>query len=321
MGSKVLLVGKAFKKLFPEVESVFDGLEVDVCSEEELLNYLPSAEVMVIGPMKVEEALLNKAPNLKFIHQWGVGVEKIDLTACAERGVKVCNVPAKGTGNAEGVGELAIMHMLLLARRWNRTQENLRKKRLYAPRGVALWKKTVTVIGLGNVGQCVIQRVKGFGMNVIGVNRSFRPEFDSLMLDEFCLLKDLHRVLPRSNFIVLALELNKETMNIVDESFFDAVSEGTYLINVARAELVKRSALEKALEGGKLAGIGLDVFWDEPADPEDPLLADPRVLVTPHIGGVTDEAVKGVANFIADNIRRFYGGEELKSLLTRGNEN
>jgi len=318
---KIVFVGNAFKKLLPEVEYIFEGLKVEVCSEDELLEVLPSVEVMVIGPMRVDDNLLNKAPNLKLIHQWGVGVEKIDLSACAKRGVRVCNVPSRGTGNAEGVGEIAVMLMLLLARRWKRSQENLNKRRLYAPRGTSLWRKTVTIVGLGNVGQCVAQRVKGFGMKVAGVNRKYKPEFESLALDEFYLLKDLPKALSGSNFVVLALELNEETRGMVDDSFFHKMPKSSYLVNVARAELVNRMALENALKEGKLAGVGLDVFWDEPADPEDPLLADQRVVVTPHIGGVTDEAVKEVASFIVQNIKRFYRGEELRSLLTCGNKN
>jgi phosphoglycerate dehydrogenase-like enzyme len=114
---------------------------------------------------------------------------------------------------------------------------------------------------------------------------------------------------------LLALELNDATRVFAGDEFFSLLSKGSYLINVGRANLVERGALERALDEGILAGAGLDVFWNEPADPGDPLLSDPRVVVTPHIGGITDAAFEKISDFVVENVRRVASGLRPKSLL------
>lgn len=258
--------------------------------------------------MAVDGMILEKAHSLKLVQQWGVGVERIDLKACSARGIAVCNVPSRGTGNAEGVAEIAVMHMLLLARRYAKVRESLQRRRLFSPQGVSLWKKRCCVVGLGNVGRSVAERLAGMGMQITGVNRTQRDDFSSLGIDRFFPLDDIHSALPGCRFVVLALELNDQTRNIADGAFFSRMDQDAYLINVGRAELVSREALEGSLEAGRLGGAGLDVFWDEPADPEDPLLINPFVTITPHIGGLTDEALLGVAGAVAENVSRLEKG-------------
>ncbi|HDQ93358.1 MAG TPA: glyoxylate reductase, partial [Synergistetes bacterium] len=155
------------------------------------------------------------------------------------------------------------------------------------------------------------------GMKVTGVNRSHKEEIKEWGIDRFHKLDDAVSALPGCRFVIMALELNDETRNIVDGGFLGAMDKDSYLINVARAELVSRGALEVALREGKIAGAGLDVFWNEPADPDDPLLNDPLVTLTPHIGGVTDEAILGVAAHVAENIFRLERGEDPLNCLNR----
>jgi phosphoglycerate dehydrogenase-like enzyme len=157
------------------------------------------------------------------------------------------------------------------------------------------------------------------GMEVRGVNRTERESFTPLGLDGFFRLDHAREALPGCRFIVLSLELNEETRGIAGEAFFKSMDPGSFLINVARAELVSRTVLEEFLASGHLAGVGLDVFWDEPADPEDPLLANPLVTLTPHVGGVTDEALMGVARTVAENISRLKRGSNLLNRLDREN--
>ncbi len=284
-----------------------------------LMDRVRKADVLVCGPLDVDEVLLREAPKLRLVHQWGVGVDRIDIDACKRRGIAVCNVPSGGTGNAEGVAEIALMHMLLHSRRYVRCRENIRKRRLFSPQGVSLWKKRACVIGLGNVGRAIVSRLKGMGMEVRGVNRTEREAFRLLELDGFFRLDRAREALPGCRFIVLSLELNEETRGIAGDAFFKALDPGSFLVNVGRAELVSRTVLEESLARGHLAGVGLDVFWDEPADPEDPLLANPLVTLTPHVGGVTDEALVGVARTVAENISRLERGSDLLNRLDREN--
>ncbi len=312
----ILFGGKAFEKLLPHFRPLLEGHRLYVAaSAEELPELVKDAGILVTGPMPVTEELLSGAPGLRLVQQWGVGVETIDVDACSKRGVLVANVPSRGTGNAEGVAEIAVLHMLILARRYAKAVQNIKKKRLYAPQGISLWGKKAVVIGLGNVGQCIVERLGGFGMRISGVNRTRRREHEKLGLDGLYGLDDLKQALDASRFVVLSLELNEATRGFADEEFFSLFPEKSFFVNVGRAGLVERAALERALEKGILAGVGLDVFWDEPADPEDPLLSDPRVEVTPHIGGITDVAFEKITSFVVENIKRVESGKRPQSLL------
>ena len=314
---KILFSPKTFEKLRDVIGPLLAGHEMEVADEADLEDRLGEAEVLVCGPLDVGEALLKGAPRLRLVHQWGVGVDRIDLEAGRKMGVAVCNVPSGGTGNAEGVAEIALMHLLLHSRKYARCQESIRKRRLFSPQGVSLWKKRACVVGLGNVGRNVVSRLKGMGMEVRGVNRTERESFGSLGLDGFYRLDSVEEALSGCRFVVLSLELNEETREVASGAFFKAMEPGSFLVNVGRAELVSRRALEGSLESGHLAGAGLDVFWDEPADPDDPLLANPKVTLTPHVGGVTDEALMGVAQTVADNISRLERGLDLLNRLGR----
>ena len=301
---KILFSPGTFERLRHVIDPLLPGHDIEIAEPADVPRLIEGVQVLVTGPMDVDEDLLERADSLRLVQQWGVGVERIDLAACASKGVAVCNVPSGGTGNAEGVAEIALMHMLLLARRFGKAGESIRKRRLFSPQGVSLWRKRSCVIGLGGVGRAVTERLKGMGMSITGVNRTNRGGFASIGIDRFFKVEDILSALPGSRFVILALELNESTRNIADEEFFQAMDPDSYIINVGRAELVSRKALEMALGSGRLAGAGLDVFWDEPADPDDPLLENPLVTVTPHIGGLTDEALRGVAGRVAENIGR-----------------
>jgi phosphoglycerate dehydrogenase-like enzyme len=312
----ILFGGKAFEKLLPHFRGLLEGHSLFVAADaQDLPGLVKKADVLVTGPMPVTEELLSNARNLRLVQQWGVGVDMIDIGACSKQGVLVCNVPSRGTGNAEGVAEIAILHLLILARRYGKAIQNLKKKRLYSPQGVSLWGKKAVVIGLGNVGQCIVNRLRGFGMRISGVNRTKRPEHEALGLDGLYGFEGMKTALEGSRFVLLALELNEATRGFAGDEFFDCLPKGSFFVNVGRAGLVERPALERALERKILAGAGLDVFWDEPADPYDPLLADPRVVVTPHIGGITDAAFDHITSFVVGNINRIAAGKRPESLL------
>ena len=314
---KILFSPRTFEKLRGVIAPLVAGHEMEVTDEVGLADRLGEADVLVCGPLDVDETLLKGAPRLRLVQQWGVGVDRIDIGACRKMGIAVCNVPSGGTGNAEGVAEIALMHLLLHSRKYARCQESIRKRRLFSPQGVSLWKKRACVIGLGSVGRNVVSRLKGMGMEVRGVNRTERESFGSLGLDGFYHLERMEEALSECRFVILSLELNEETREIASGAFFKALEPGSFLVNVGRAELVSRRALEASLESGRLAGVGLDVFWDEPADPDDPLLVNPAVTLTPHIGGVTDEALMGVARTVAENVSRLDSGLELLNRLDR----
>ena len=312
---RVLFAGKEFRRLWDILAPAFHEYETDVAADDELPGKIRDAEVLIVRPMPVDDALLANAGKLRMIQQWGTGAEGMDLEACTRRGIYACNVPSRGTGNAESVAEMAIMHMLLLGRRYARSQEKLNEGKVFTPPGTALWKKKACIIGLGGLGHSIVERLVCLGMTVVGVNRTQKEEFWDWGLAEVYPLCDLEKAVAGCRFVILALPLNRETENIIGEPFFRSMERDAFFINVARGGVVVRESFERALENGWIAGAGLDVFWKEPPDATDPLLHHPSVTVTPHVGGVTDASLSGVLNFILQNIARLDRGEKPLSCL------
>jgi len=313
---KILFYSREFVKIHDAILSEMSGYEVDTADEGTIEEKIGLAEVLVTRPGGgVGAEILRAARKLKLQQQWGTGLEGLDLTTCRELGVTVCNVPSQGTGNAEGVAEIALLHMLLLGRKYAFAQENARNGKLFSPSGISLWRKTACVVGLGNVGRTIAGRLAAMGMNVKGVNRSsVEPSrLKEAGIKESFLLDQLRDVVSGCRFVVAALEFNNETRGFFDESFFRAMDKNSFFINVARGGLVDEEALLRALDEKRLAGAGLDVLAEEPPHLDNPLLNHPLVTLTPHIGGLTDEARKGILDFIKDNIARLARGEELLS--------
>lgn len=313
---KVLFYSSEFVRMHEALLGAMRGHDVDTADEGSVASKIVSAEVLVSRPgAPLDSRFLRDAPNLKLQQQWGAGLEGIDFAACQELGIAICNTPSRGTGNAEGVAEIALLHMLLLGRKYAFAQENVRTGRMFSPRGISLWKKKACIVGLGNLGRTIAQRLSAMGMILRGVNRS--PVEAALLqeaeIGEFFPLLRLHEAVAGCRFVVAALALDEGTRGIFDGAFFRSMDRGSFFVNVARGALVQEDALIDALDEEHLAGAGLDVLADEPPHPDNPLLTHPRVTLTPHIGGNTDESSKGILEFIRNNIDRLSRGEPLLS--------
>jgi phosphoglycerate dehydrogenase-like enzyme len=205
--------------------------------------------------------------------------------------------------------------MLLHAKRFFRSREKLLEGKVYTPPGTALWGKNGCVVGLGSVGRCVASRMKAFGMNVTGVNRTPPSAERESEVDRFFPLSAISDAVGGCRFVVASLALNPHTEGILGESFFRSMDRDAVFINVARGGIVERKALERALDEHWIAGAGLDVLWEEPHSPDDPLLGHPGVTITPHIGGVNDAAFQGILSFIVRNVDLLSSGKPPLSRL------
>lgn len=309
---KVLFYSDEFAKMRDVILAVIKGHEVDTAEEGAAEEKIAAAEVLVTRPgVPAGAELLRRAPKLKLLQQWGAGLEGIDFAACRELGIPVCNVPSKGTGNAEGVAEIALLHMLLLGRKYAFAQENVRTGKMFSPRGISLWKKTACIIGLGNLGSTLAGRLSAMGMTLCGVNRTplSTQSLTDMGVTAFFPLARLREAVRGCRFVIAALAFSEETRGIFDGDFFHAMDQGAFFINIARGGLVREDALLHALNEGHLAGAGLDVLADEPPRPDNPLLSHPLVSLTPHIGGNTDASLEGIFGFIQSNIDRLSRGE------------
>ncbi|RKQ88774.1 phosphoglycerate dehydrogenase [Brockia lithotrophica] len=272
----------------PEVEII------DVSHEDDpdaLVRALRDADALIVrSRTKVTRDLLDLAPRLKVVGRAGVGVDNIDVDAATERGVLVLNAP---NGNTIAAAEHAFALLLALARRIPEAHASVKAGRWERQRfiGFELMGKTLGVVGLGRIGSEVAKRARAFGMEVLGYD-PYLPESRARSLGiEPVSLEELFR---RADIITLHTPLTEETRNLIRRETLALMKDGVILVNAARGGLIDEDALVEAVRSGKVAGVALDVFAEEPPKNAE-LLALERAVFTPHLGASTVEAQENVA--------------------------
>ena len=268
------------------------------------VDTLKGFDVLIPTMCRVSQDLLETADQLRLIQQCGSGLEMVDLDAAKRCDIHVANVPTDISGNADSVAELGIYMIIGLSRDVKGMSKSLAERRMGQPQGRALNGRTIGLIGLGGIGRALVKRLKVFGVHLIGIKRSNpKDAMKKLGMDWVGGIEDLKELMSRSDFVILCLPMASESRNLIDHNAFSFMKSGAFLINLSRGGLVDRDALEDALASGKIAGAGLDVFWEEPPDPNDPIF-NYNVIATPHIAGSTDVSMRGIVKVVAENIRR-----------------
>jgi phosphoglycerate dehydrogenase-like enzyme len=265
---------------------------------------LKGFDVLIPTMCSVSQELLETGDQLRLIQQCGAGLELVDLDAAQRFNIQVANVPTDISGNADSVAELGIYMIIGLSRDVRGMSKSLADQSMGQPQGRALNGRTIGLIGLGGIGRALVKRLKAFGVHLIGIKR-YNPEdaMEKLGMDWVGGIEDLKELLSRSDFVILCLPVTPESRNLIDHNAFSFMKNGAFLINLSRGGLVDRDALENALASRKIAGAGLDVFWEEPPDPNDPIF-NYNIMATPHIAGSTDVSMRGIVKVVAENIRR-----------------
>lgn len=263
--------------------------------------------VIVRGRTRISSEILNVAPDLQVIGRAGVGVDNIDLGAAQAQGVIVVNAP---TATTLAVAEHTIGLMLALARAIPHADAGMKrgqwlKKEL---RGVELSGKTLGLVGMGRIGSEVAGRAAALGMQVLGHDPLISLEEIRARGAEPTTLADLFA---RSDFISLHVPLTPETRKMIDGQTLAGMKRGVRLICAARGGVIDETALLAALESGQVAGAALDVFEEEPPG-LTALVAHPKVVATPHIGGQTAGAQERAARDIAEEVLAALDGQELR---------
>ncbi|MGH9161264.1 MAG: NAD(P)-dependent oxidoreductase [Vicinamibacteraceae bacterium] len=240
----------------------------------------------------------------------GTGFDHFDLEYWREKKIPVANTP--GHFSAVALAECAMMFMLMLARRWRETQENLRQGKFYYPIGAELGGWRLLLLGFGASARELARRAAPFGMKISAIDVREIPadERREFHLEAVGKPADLDDLLPGCDYLSLHLHLNPETRQIIDARRLGLMKPSGFLINVARGALVDEEALCAALREGRLAGAGLDVFSSEPMDSEAPILKLPNVVATPHISGTTDGTSRNRAAAVLENMNRIAEGLE-----------
>ncbi len=268
---------------------------------------LPECDAIINRNLQLTEEVLREATNLKVIAVHGTGLDGVDLEAAKRLGIQVFNTPYR---NAASVAELNIALMLMAARKIFLVQKQLaggvsfgESEVVAALQGMELDGKTVAFLGVGEIAKKTIAICKhGFTMRCIGWSRSLTAEKAADLGIEYA--GSIIDAVKSADFVVLGMALSKETRGMIGEKEFSAMKSGAILINTARGGLVDEEALRSALTKteGALGAAALDVVSDEPVTRENPLYQLPNVILTPHIGANTEEAVYRVGMACVEGI-------------------
>ncbi len=285
------------------------GFEVSVADRSrnlyqstQLLEVARDADAVIAGSEPWPRGLIEQLPKLRVLSRTGVGFDAIDLAACDEHDVVVATTPGV---NHHAVAEHTLALLLGVARGFPRRDQVVRTGKWERPSTPRLMGRTLGVLGLGRIGQAVVERAAGLGMRVMGYDPYPNADFVARSGIELCSLPD---VLAQADFLTLPLPVNPETTKIINAETLRRMKPGAVLINTARGALVDEPALIAALQSGHLRGAGLDVFEVEPLPAESPLLSLPNVLLSGHIAGLDDESQFDTLTMSADTILQLYDG-------------
>lgn len=282
-------------------------IDLHTASDADLVQQLSDVEGIVVRSRHLGGSVLSHAPRLRFVGRVGAGLENIDTAWCKAKGITVYNSPE---GNRDGVGELGVMLLLMLLKHAARANEQVHRGLWLREenRGIDLHGKTVGIIGYGHMGAAFAEKLSGFGVRVLAYDK-YKKGFGSDHLKEAS-LEELQRA---CDVVSLHLPLNAETQHYANASFLAGFARPIHLLNTSRGAVVHTAALLDALDKGTVIGAGLDVLeFERPdlsgLDPTmDPhtlkrLLAHDRVVLTPHIAGVTHEGKRKMAEVLASKI-------------------
>lgn len=258
--------------------------------------------IVVRSATRLNAALLGEANGLRIVVRGGVGIDNIDLRAATECGIAVANTPS---ANSVATAELTFALMLALARNLVAAQASLAQGewRRAAFVGEELAAKVLGIIGFGRVGQEVARRARAFDMRVIA-NDPYVSEttFRAAGVERLAFFD----LLAEADYITLHIPLNEETANLIDEKAIAHMKQGVRLINCARGGLLDEQAVKAGLQQGKIAGVALDVYRQEPPGADETLIGLPNVLAVPHLGASTREAQEKIGKEVAQTLINFF---------------
>ncbi len=288
------------------------GHELDVWpgrippSPDELLAHAREADALLtLITDPVTAYLLDACPNLRAVANYGVGVDNIDLAACAARGIPVGNTPGVLTA---ATADLAFALILAAARRLPEATAAVRDGdwptwEPQAHLGLELDGATLGIVGMGRIGRAVAQRAQGFGMAVIHSGRA-----DGLPLAQ---------LLAQADVVSIHCPLTPETTHLIDAAALAAMKSTAILVNTARGPIVDQAALREALIAGTIAAAALDVTDPEPLGPDDPLLDAANLIVAPHIGSATTRARERMADLAVANLEAALAGRPMPNQVAQ----
>jgi len=289
-------------KIRAQARNIYPASVRLVDDQAELVANVSGASVIVVEELTVgAEEIAAAGSALKFVQKYGVTTRNIDNSACVSAGVKVLTIRRRANIST---AEQGLMLMLALARQVTRNANLISIEQLKAagyepttydrshtpngnwariPEMVTLYQRQLGIVGLGEIGRELALRAIALGMRIVYSQRTRLPaDVEPQYQASYCTLDEL---LSSSDFVSLHLPRSPSTVNFIGDRELSIIKSGAFLINVSQPNLVNREALRRSLASGQLGGYGLDTFYEEPGDANDPLIKFPNVIVTPHLGG------------------------------------
>ena len=265
---------------------------------------LSDATIVLTNRIKISGEILDRCGKIRFVSALGTGYDMIDVSACRERGIEVCNVPGYSTVSVAQhafsllislISDIPGWSSAVRAGKWTGTFD-------YTPlRFIELYGKTVGIYGCGTIGRMMGDICASFGANVFGYRRNPPAEKENGRIRYV----DRETLISESDFISFHCPLSDETRGLVDRDFIDKMKTGAFIINTSRGAVINETDLYNALSAGKLAGAALDVMSKEPPDASNPLLTCDRCIITPHCAWTSRDARLRLLDIIDNNIKSF----------------
>lgn len=272
-----------------------------------------AVEAMIGHHFQFDDELVSRAPRLRWVQSLTTGTDQIVALRALPDSVVVTST--RGMHGPQ-MSELVFLHMLALARDFPRMQRNQAAATWERWPQPLLWGKTVTIVGVGAIAEALAPRCKAFGMTVAGVSSTPR---EIAGFDRVFTRSELESAVAQADFVVLVVPLAPDTANLIDARVIAAMKPGAYLVNAARGGVLDEDALLAALRERRIAGAGLDVFREQPLPATSPWWHEPRVIVTPLIGGMSDIYLQQAFPIVDANLRLFLAGRlgELHNRVAR----
>lgn len=278
-------------------------------TEEELIHLLQDCDGYLAGLDFITKNVLEACPKLRAISRYGAGFDRVDIQAAQSLGITVTNTPG---ANAEAVAELAFGLILSAARRIPYLDRQTKSGAWCRSTGVELKGKVLGIAGLGAIGKIIARCAKGFGMDIMAYDPYINEDYCRENQIQVCTFENL---LKQSDVITLHLPLNQDTFHFIDQKAIQLMKDGVILINASRGGIIDEEAACEALSSGKIAGMGLDAFEQEPPTGSR-LLSFDNVIATPHTGAHTREATQNMAQMAVDNLISVLSGTPCPFILT-----
>jgi glyoxylate reductase len=298
---KILEPGPTILKKYLQVNM---NPEVNVLDREVLIKNVKNVDALLcmLGDNIDSNVMDAAGPNLRVISCYSVGYDHVDIKEAEKRKIIVTNTP---NVLANTTADLTFSLILSVARNIVNADRHVRKgnwKFGWTPDlflGYDVYGSTLGIIGLGEIGTLVAKRAKGFGMEVLYYSNSRNQKIESDLSISYVPLEEL---LQRSDFVSIHISLNKSSLHMIDESKIRLMKRTAFLINTSRGKVINEQHLIKALKDKQIAGVGLDVYDDEPISTSNPLIHIPQTVLLPHIGSATFQTRSKMAEVSANNI-------------------